>query len=114
VNKKSVRDTADKRTENLQSTATPVPSVAKPMDTQDNIRLYGDKNICDGLGCFNIATHSIKEDGYDGTLNLCDACIKKFPREVTDKPQILNNRFPEQYTPTQVRIDQSNSGRSKL
>ncbi len=71
------------------------------MDTQDNIRICGDKNICHGLGCFNIAKHSIKEDGYDGTLNLCDTCIKKFPREVTDKPQIFTyNRLPKQQAST--------------
>lgn len=55
------------------------------------------KSICHGLGCFNYATHSILEDGYDGTLNLCDNCIKKFPREVTDEPQTFNNSFPKQY-----------------
>jgi hypothetical protein len=59
--------------------------VAKPMDTQNNIGLNGDKKICHGLGCFNYAAHSIQEDGYDGTLLLCDDCIMKFPRRETSK-----------------------------
>ena len=81
----------------------------------DTIGLNEDKKICDGLGCFNYATHSIKEDGYNGTLKLCDDCITKFPRGVTSKSRKFNNRFPEQYVPTgRVRIDQSNSGRSEL
>ena len=39
---------------------------AKLMNTQNNIEINGDKKICQGLGCFNYATHSIQEDGYDG------------------------------------------------
>ena len=38
------------------------------------------KNICHGFGCFNNATHTIEEDGYDGTLMLCDDCIAKIPK----------------------------------
>lgn len=64
----------------------------------NNISCQDKKSTCHGLGCFNYATHSIQEDGYDGTLNLCDNCIKKFPREVTDEPQTFNNSFPERYT----------------
>jgi hypothetical protein len=66
------------------------------MVTQDNISSIGNKNICYGLGCFNIATNSIEEDGCDVTLMLCDDCIIKFPREVTDKSRKFNNRFPDQ------------------
>ena len=53
------------------------------MVTQNNIQLNRDKKICHGLGCFNNATSSIQEDGYDGILLLCDDCIAKFPKEIT-------------------------------
>jgi len=84
------------------------------MVAQDNISLIGNKNICDGLGCFNIATNSIEEDGCDVTLMLCDDCIIKFQREVTDKSQEFN-RFPNQRVVTpRTRTEQSNRGRTEL
>jgi hypothetical protein len=52
------------------------------MDRRYNIGLNEDKKICHGLGCFNYATHSIQEDGYDGTLLICDNCIIKFPKRI--------------------------------
>jgi len=55
------------------------------MVTQDNISSIGNKNICHGLGCFNIATNSIEEDGCDVTLMLCDDCLKKFPKQETNE-----------------------------
>lgn len=66
------------------------------MVTQGNITSIGDKNICHGLGCFNIATNSIEEDGCDVTLILCDDCIAKFPINRTDESQKFNNRLPEE------------------
>ena len=51
------------------------------MDTQDNIGLNGDKNICDGLGCLCEATNLIKEEVGDIggiSLKLCDDCLAKF------------------------------------
>lgn len=47
----------------------------------NNIRSENNKNICNGLGCFSKATHSIEEeDGETGmiALELCDECIIKF------------------------------------
>jgi hypothetical protein len=51
------------------------------MVTQNNILLNRDKNICDGLGCFSVATNIINEEiGDIGTivLELCDDCVIKF------------------------------------
>jgi len=51
------------------------------MDTQDNIRLNTDKNICDGFGCSREATTTIEEEDGDGgviQLELCDDCVIKF------------------------------------
>jgi hypothetical protein len=85
------------------------------MNTQNNIELNEDKKICYGLGCFNYASHSIQEDGYDGKLLLCDNCIIKFLREGTDKPPKFNSRFSDQRFPIPpIRTDQSNSGRTEL
>ena len=53
------------------------------MVTQNNIPLNRDKKICHGISCFNYATSSIQEDGYDGILLLCDDCIAKFPKRET-------------------------------
>lgn len=47
----------------------------------NNIRSENNKNICNGLGCFSKATHSIEEEnGETGmiALELCDECIIKF------------------------------------
>jgi hypothetical protein len=84
------------------------------MVTQDNISSIGNKNICHGLGCFNIATNSIEEDGCDVTLMLCDDYIIKFPREVTDKSRKFN-RFPDHRVLTPpTRTEQSNRGGTEL
>jgi hypothetical protein len=51
------------------------------MATQYNILSTGNKSICDGLGCFNEATHRIDEDIGDMgriKLDLCDDCLLKF------------------------------------
>ncbi len=51
------------------------------MDTQDNIRLNTDKNICNGFGCSCEATTTIEEEDGDGEviqLELCDDCVIKF------------------------------------
>ena len=51
------------------------------MIPQNNIQSIEDKNICDGLGCFNEATHRIDEEiGNMGriVLDLCDDCLLKF------------------------------------
>ena len=102
-NKKSSKDLADRRNEGLE------------LNESQELGSSEDKKICHGLGCFNYAEHSIQEDGYDGILILCNNCIKRFPERVTGKPRMLNNRLPKQHTPTpRVRIDQSNSGKSKL
>jgi hypothetical protein len=82
------------------------------MNTQNNIELNEDKKICHGLGCFNYATHSIQEDGYDGKLLLCDNCIIKFSRMGTNKPPKFNSRPTLSNTP--IKTDQSNSGRTEL
>ena len=60
------------------------------MDTQDNIGLNGDKKICHRLGCFNNATNSIREDGYDGTLMLCNDCIAKFPKQEPSTHELIS------------------------
>jgi hypothetical protein len=60
------------------------------MDGQEN-------TICYGLGCFNFATNGIKEDGYDGVLLLCDDCITKFPKAVTQKSWKLHRRYLNQH-----------------
>ena len=86
------------------------------MVTQNNISSIGNKNICHGLGCFNIATNSIEEDGCDVTLMLCDNCIIKFPIIGTHKSRKFNNRFPDQrvLTPRGARTEQSNRGGTEL
>ena len=51
------------------------------MDTQDNIRLNTDKNICDGFGCSREAITTIEEEDGDGgiiRLELCDDCLSNF------------------------------------
>jgi hypothetical protein len=51
------------------------------MVTQDNIPSNGNKNICDGLGCFSEATNTIEEEVGDIgmiRLELCDDCVIKF------------------------------------
>ena len=81
MNKKSVRDTVDKRTEILESAVSPGPEVIIPMIPQNNIRSPEVKNICDGLGCFNAVTTKIDEAiGNMGriVLDLCDDCLLKF------------------------------------
>ena len=84
------------------------------MVTQDNISAIGNKNICHGLGCFNIATNSIEEDGCDVTLMLCDDCLVKFPINGAYESQKFNNRLPDQRVLTpQTRTEQSNRGRSR-
>lgn len=54
------------------------------MAPQNNIQSIEDKNICDGLGCFNEAIHRIDEEvGSIGriVLQLCDDCLLKFREE---------------------------------
>jgi hypothetical protein len=51
------------------------------MVTQDNILSIGNKNICNGFGCFNEATTKIDEEIGDMgriILDLCDDCLLKF------------------------------------
>jgi hypothetical protein len=51
------------------------------MSSLNNISPEDNKSICDGLRCFNEATHRIDEEIGDMgriKLDLCDNCVLKF------------------------------------